>query len=125
MAEQNRRKFGAENEELAVEFLKNKGFEIIARNFRTPFSEIDIIAKDEKTLVFVEVKARRSYRYGHAVAAVTPQKQRRIIQAAYAYLQQNQIELVDCRFDVIAIHFERGRPLISHFPNAFIDDSYY
>ncbi|RMH69740.1 MAG: YraN family protein [Gemmatimonadetes bacterium] len=121
----NRRRFGAQNEERAAVFLQQKGYTILERNFRTPYAEIDLIAKDGDTLVFVEVKARRSMRFGHPAAAVTPHKQQRIIHAAAIYLQQQDISDCACRFDVIAIHVRPDEVRIEHFPHAFIDEQAY
>lgn len=91
-------------EALAVKHLKARGCKILAQNYRARRGEIDIIARDGEFTVFVEVKTRRSLKFGVPQAAVTWQKQRQISKVALAYLQaQNRLD-APCRFDVIAIH---------------------
>lgn len=112
----NCREIGAEYENRAVVFLKEKGYQIIKQNFRSRQGEIDIIAKDGEYLVFVEVKYRKNAYQGAALEAVTMQKQRRILQAAkyYLYITSKSMH-VPCRFDVIAFEGER----VTHIENAF------
>ncbi len=94
---------GKLGEDLAVAELGRQGYAILARRYRTRFGEIDIVAQDGETIVFVEVKARRSDRYGTAADAVTSWKQRRIAAMALDYL--SWVDRLDepCRFDVVAI----------------------
>ncbi len=91
-------------ESLAVKHLKARGCEILAQNYRAVRGEIDLIAQDGEFTVFVEVKTRRSLRFGLPQAAVTLQKQRQISKVALAYLQARNLLDTPCRFDVIAIH---------------------
>jgi len=98
---------GGDAEERAAEFLAGKGLSILARNFRTRFGEIDLVASDGEVLVFVEVRLRSSDLFGDAAASVTETKQRRIASAARAYLSQLRRE-PPCRFDVIAL--DGGKP---------------
>ena len=91
-------------ESLAVQHLKARGCKILARNYRALRGEIDIIARDGKFTVFVEVKTRRSLKFGVPQAAVTWQKQRQISKVALAYLKSRNLLDTPCRFDVIAIH---------------------
>lgn len=91
-------------ESLAVEHLKARGYEILARNYRALRGEIDIIVRDGEFTVFVEVKTRRNLKFGLPQAAVTIQKQRQISKIALAYLQAQNLLDTPCRFDVIAIH---------------------
>ena len=91
-------------ESLAVKHLKARGCEILAQNYRARRGEIDLIARDGEFIVFVEVKTRRSLRFGLPQAAVTLQKQRQISKVALAYLQAQNLLDAPCRFDVIAIH---------------------
>ena len=91
-------------ESLAVKHLKARGCEILAQNYRARRGEIDLIARDGEFIVFVEVKTRRSLRFGLPQAAVTWQKQRQISKVALAYLQAQNLLDAPCRFDVIAIH---------------------
>ncbi|MDP4172531.1 MAG: YraN family protein [Bacteroidota bacterium] len=111
---------GRLGEELACRFLSEKGFRILERNFRFHKGEIDIIAKDEETLVFVEVKYRQNLEYGYPEEAITRNKILQIRRVANAYIFERKIENVTCRFDVIAIlEVSRGRPIINHYLNAF------
>lgn len=98
-----RQMFGQSGESLAVRHLKKNGYRILARNYRTSIGEIDIIARDEDTLVFAEVKTRRTDRYGHPKYAVTPRKQRKISMVALQYLKRNGGLGQKARFDVVSI----------------------
>ena len=89
---------------LALKHLKARGCEILAQNYRARRGEIDLIVQDGEFTVFVEVKTRRSLRFGLPQAAVTLQKQRQISKVALAYLQARNLLDAPCRFDVIAIH---------------------
>lgn len=99
-------------EKLAVEHLKIQGYQILAENYRFQRGEIDIIAKHEERIVFVEVKTRRSLKYGLPQSAVTEQKQRQISKIALAYLQKHNLIDTACRFDVIAIQLTRDLELL-------------
>ena len=99
-------------EKLAVEHLKIQGYQILAENYRFQRGEIDIIAKHEERIVFVEVKTRRSLKYGVPQSAVTKQKQRQISKIALAYLQTHNLIDTSCRFDVIAIQLTRNLELL-------------
>jgi len=112
-------RFGKKNEKLATGFLKRMGYRILELNFRIPRGEVDIVAKDGDTLVFVEVKARRSARYGHPKYAVTPTKQRHLPIAALSYLKKTGNSNSRARFDVITIRYAGDIPTIEHFRNAF------
>lgn len=90
-------------EERAAAWLQCRGLRLVQRNFRARTGEIDIIARDDARLVFVEVRARARGRYAGAAASVTPRKQRRIIRTAQLFLQLNpQLSHLPCRFDVVA-----------------------
>jgi putative endonuclease len=106
-------------EQRAAEFLENLGYKIIACNFRHGHGEIDIIADDKGTLVFVEVKTQKSDAMGEAFTWVTRKKQRQIGRVALAYLTVNNISNRDCRFDVIAVAKGLDGVEIKHIPNAF------
>ena len=110
---------GKTGEDLACAELERRGYEIIARRYRQRSGEIDIIARDGPTWVFVEVKARDSHEFGEAAEAVTPYKQRRIAQLARDYVTLHRLSHCPCRFDVVSIHFDAGRPEIEVFQNAF------
>jgi putative endonuclease len=112
------RLLGDRGERAAARYLRRRGLRVLYRGFRTRLGEIDLIARDGDTLVFVEVKARRQ---GVPAEAVTPEKQRRITLAALYFLRKYGLLDIRSRFDVVAIVWpdERGKPLIEHFPNAF------
>ena len=112
---------GREGENLAEEFLTVRGYEIIQRNYRLSFGEIDIIARDGNTVCFIEVKSRETDQYGHPYEAVTPSKQRTIRRAAQVYLMEHEdMNKYFIRFDVIGITYdEEGRPVIDLLKDAF------
>ena len=112
-------KFGEKSENLAVWYLKQNGYKIIEQNYRNRIGEIDIIAREKKTIVFVEVKSRRSIRYGNPKLAVTPKKQRKISMVALYYLKSTQQIDAKARFDVVAIISNRDEPQIEIVKNAF------
>jgi len=99
----NRQSLGGLGEDLAAGFLKKQGYKILERNYRTPQGEIDLIALDGGTVVFVEVKTRTSDAYGAPELAVNPAKQQRMVKAALGYLEQKRLHQMACRFDVVAI----------------------
>lgn len=96
------REIGFSKEKEAVTYLQKSGYKIVATNFITKFGEIDIIAKDKKDLVFIEVKYRKTLQAGTPQEAVNISKQKKIIKAAIIYLQQNNIT-ANFRFDIVAI----------------------
>ncbi|NWF87873.1 MAG: YraN family protein [Ignavibacteriaceae bacterium] len=114
--------FGNEGEELAVEFLVNKGYQIIKRNYRYGKGEIDIIAKDpnEEGLVFIEVKSRKNLDFGYPEESVTKNKIKQLKRIAELYLYENNVREILCRFDVISILIiANEKPRIEHLINAF------
>jgi len=111
--------FGKKSEHLAAEFLKRTGYRILETNYRSKLGEIDIIAKEKGTLVFVEVKARNTNRFGSPKAAVTPAKQRKISMAALDYLKRSGQTEASARFDVVAIDTASGKIDIEVIKNAF------
>ena len=111
---------GNHGEELAAAFLERNGFTIVERNFRCKGGEVDIVARDGKTLVFVEVKSRKTLSYGVPQLAVTPFKQRQISKAALTWLAKNHQHDKPARFDVIAILLSSDyQHQIEHIKNAF------
>ncbi len=109
---------GQKGEELAVEHLRSLGYEILALNWFSHHLEIDIVARDGDELVIVEVKARGSDSYEHPSEAVSNKKIRFLVNAAEAYILENDIR-TDTRFDVISILFSGGKIKLEHFVNAF------
>ena len=116
----NKRSVGSEKEELGAEFLANKGYRIIEKNFYIRQAEIDIVAYDEvrKILIFVEVKYRSSAKSGSSLEAVSLAKQRKVSKAALYYLNYKKInpDTVNIRFDVVGIDGDK----ITHIENAFM-----
>ncbi|MCR5834798.1 MAG: YraN family protein [Selenomonadaceae bacterium] len=111
---------GKLGEDSATKYLVEKGYEIVTRNFRIRSAEIDIIARSGDTIIFVEVKARSNIRHGLPIEAVTLRKQKKIIEAASIFLQDDNYADCACRFDVIEIYLEGGRvEEIRHIENAF------
>ena len=95
---------GQQAEDKAARFLEKRGLHVLARNFRCRGGEIDLVCRDGKVLVFVEVRLRRNAAYGGAAASVTPTKQRRIILAAQHYLMTHSLANSDCRFDCVLLN---------------------
>ena len=111
----NRRKEGAYYENLVAEYLKTQGYEILEKNYRCRIGEIDLIAKEGETLVFVEVKYRRSSEAGDPAEAVDYRKQKKISRVAEYYCWKKQKLNQPCRFDVICVLGQE----IRHIVNAF------
>jgi putative endonuclease len=111
---------GAQGERLAAEYLTAQGYEIVARNFRTRFGELDLIAQKDGFLALVEVKLRKNARHGAACEAVDLVKQNRLILAAEEWLSVHPTALQP-RFDVIEVYLPDGAdtPLLHHLENAF------
>jgi putative endonuclease len=103
---QARQTLGKRGEDLACRELERRGYAIVARRFRVRSGELDIVARDGTTLVFVEVKTRAGRRFGDAAEAVTPLKQLRMARLANEYLVRQRLPDCACRFDVVAIHFD-------------------
>ena len=113
----NKRQVGTEKENLAAEYLKKKGYFIIEKNYRVRQGEIDLVAKDRDTLVFVEVKYRKNPASGFAAEAVGMAKQRKISRVSLSYLSEHGISPdTAIRYDVIAI----DQDVITHYENAFL-----
>jgi putative endonuclease len=118
--EDTKKALGSKGEDLAVRFLKKKGFTVIERNFHCPAGEIDLVAREGDTLVFVEIKARSSSEYGLPQDAVDRFKQKKIIQAARVYLAEHRLnEEIPARFDVVAIHVRPSGHTIELIKDAF------
>ena len=113
---------GAWGEALAAEYLKKKRYKLVGAGYRCRFGEIDLIVQNRKTLVFVEVKLRKSDTFAKAYEYVDHRKQERLRKTAQLYLSQNPCDL-PCRFDVIEIYAPEGihtqNPEIHHMEDAF------
>ena len=114
-----RQALGIRGENLAVDELERRGYAIAARRYRTRHGEIDIVARDGETVVFVEVKARATAEFGTASEAVTGHKQRRLVRMASDYVARNDLLASPCRFDVVAIDGVGESAVITLYPNAF------
>ncbi len=117
---QSTKSIGDEGEKLAREYLLQRGFQIVAANYRFARKEIDLIAAGEGFLVFVEVKLRRTRGYGAPAEAVDARKRAAIALCARAFVHERRCDNQPCRFDVISIQFgPDGAPEIEHIRNAF------
>jgi putative endonuclease len=116
---QTRQRVGQRGESLAVNHLRGKGYKILERNFKSPIGEIDIIAREGRTIVFVEVKARSSDDFGAAKWAVDERKQRKLSLLALDYLKRKSLLDQSARFDVVAIDGVSGQETIELIRNAF------
>jgi putative endonuclease len=116
-----RKSLGERGEDAAARYLKRKGYRILARHLDLPLGELDIIAVDGRTIVFVEVKTRTTCGAGHPAEAIDARKQRRMTQAALSYLKRNGLLQYAARFDVVAITWPETarRPAIEHYESAF------
>lgn len=115
----DRVELGIAGEGLACEELERRGYTIVARRWRERGGEIDIIARDGDTLVFVEVKARADGDFGDAVESVTRSKRRRLVRLATQYVADARWIDRPCRFDIVTIHVDGGRPVLTVYQNAF------
>ena len=112
---------GKKGERIAERLLLKKGMYVVARSYSSSLGEIDLIAVDHRTVVFVEVKTRNSCLAGSPVEAVDETKQRKISGVAKQYIQRHGLHEIRCRFDVVAIELQQGgqSPKIDYFENAF------
>ena len=110
---------GDAGEDLACDHLRRHGLKILARNYRCRAGEIDVVAEDRGTVVFVEVKERGDESHGRAVEAVTLEKRRRILRAAHVYAAKHGLAEGPIRFDVVAIDWGPDGPRVRHDAGAF------
>ena len=111
---------GILGERLAFSYLRKRGYKILLANYVSPVGEIDLVARDGSSLVFVEVKTRRSEAMGVPAESVTFRKRRQIVKAAQYYLKEYNLFDRDCRFDVVSIYlFSETEPRIELIQNAF------
>ncbi|MCX8061806.1 MAG: YraN family protein [Anaerolineales bacterium] len=126
MLHQSARSLGYRGEEIAVSYLESKGYKILARNYSTPYGEIDIIAcpelpQETQRIVFVEVKMRRNQQFGYPESSVTPKKLNRLIRASRDYIQKHHIEDLDWQIDVVSIEIGQNSSVnIHHIENVTI-----
>lgn len=112
----NNRKSGTEGEQAVYEYLKREGYQILERNFTTRIGELDIIAKEKDTYVFVEIKNRNQVRYGQPIESVTPDKIYKIVKSSELYMLYRGIYPANCRFDVVTVKYGEVE---NHIKNAF------
>lgn len=110
---------GEAGEEVAAAWLQEQGYSIVARRFRCRAGEVDIIARQGSFWVFVEVKTRRSGRFGPPAEAVTWSKQQRLARTAQYWLLCQGLDDVPCRFDVLEVLLMNSPPKVHHIPDAF------
>ena len=112
---------GRLGEDLAARYLLDQGYIVVERNYRKRFGEVDIIAREKQTLVFIEVKTRQSQQYGSPFEAVDSRKQRQLTKIALDYLLTHRHDGGEARFDVIAVVLDKQQTLVTidHLKNAF------
>ena len=120
-----RKQVGNKGESLAEDYIKRKGYKIIQRNYRCRLGEIDIIAKDDDTIVFIEVRTKQNENFGSPQDSVTSTKMSKISKTALSFIQEKNLSGFSYRFDFIAITFSQGKPNIEHIENAFIPNGRY
>ena len=111
--------FGKWGEDLAAEYLLQKGYSILERNYRCPYGEIDIIAFRNGMIAFVEVKTRNSLKFGRPAASVTKTKQDKIHSTGFTYLSASPLRFKGFSFDVIEILRLQDKTTINHLPHCF------
>lgn len=116
-----RQSLGLRGEDLACQELERRGYTVISRRFRTAFGELDIIARHQDYVVFVEVKARTDRSFGDAIEAVTSQKEQRLVAMATEYLWLNRLveSETPCRFDVVTVETSLDPPRLTVCEDAF------
>jgi putative endonuclease len=114
----NRRALGNLGEQAVADYLKKRGFNILAFNFTSKFGEIDIIAQQDNLIVCVEVKTRKDL-YFPLSQVITPSKQRKIVTTAKWYLMEHKLTDVAVRFDVALVHFGSASAQIEYLESAF------
>jgi putative endonuclease len=112
-------KLGKTGEDLACAELLRRGYAVVARRYRRRGGEIDIVARDGRTIVFVEVKTRETREFGDGADAITGLKRMRMAQIAEDYLARHGGATVPCRFDVVVIGLDTGQPVVEVYQNAF------
>jgi len=103
-----KKELGAKGEDVAIRYLKKRGYRIVERNYRVKFGEIDIIAEQGDNLVFIEVKTRSDDTFGSPFDSVTRQKQKQLSKVALEYIGKRKLHQRPARFDVVGIQFQKG-----------------
>jgi len=110
---------GRLGEDLALKKIRSLGYKCIARNYRCPLGEVDLVARDGDTLVFIEIKTRRGRSLGYAKESITKGKRRQLSKVALAYMKSHGVADARSRFDVVAVHIRGGITEIEVVRNAF------
>jgi putative endonuclease len=110
---------GRLGEDLALKKIKSLGYKCVARNYRCPLGEVDLIARDGDALVFIEIKTRKGRSIGYAKESVNKRKRRQLSKVALAYMKSHNVEDTKSRFDVVAVHIREGMHEIEVVRNAF------
>ena len=113
------KELGVSGESFAEKYLEGAGWRIVAKNYRIRSAEIDLIAERDGLIAFIEVKTRRTKKFGRPSEAVTVRKQRKIIEAASVFMQSAEYAGRACRFDVIEVYAVGDEWAINHIENAF------
>jgi putative endonuclease len=116
---QARQTLGKLGEDLACEELRKRGYAILDRRYRRRGGELDIVARDGQTIVFIEVKTREGCEYGAGAESVTRLKQSRMASIALDYVSRHKLTESPCRFDVVSIDFNGDHPRVELYQNAF------
>lgn len=116
---------GNKGESIAEDYLKRKGYKIIRKNYRCRFGEVDIIARDNDTIVFIEVRTKQNDNFGSPQDSITPAKIEKISKTSLSFIQEKKLTGFSYRFDFIAITFPQGKPNIEHIENAFVPSNRY
>jgi putative endonuclease len=115
-----RHELGERGEQAAEAYLRAQGMKLVARRFRTPVGELDLVLLDGDTVVFVEVKSQTSQQFNEPHERVDGAKRRKVARTAAWFLHHRRLAMRPCRFDVVSILIdETGAPQIRHFPDAF------
>lgn len=117
--DRHRMRTGRDGESLATVYLQNQGLEILERNVRCPLGEVDLVARDGSTYVFVEIRSHRSRRWGAAEESIGPLKRRRVVRVALWYLKRSGLSHVPVRFDVVSVHWHGDEAQVRWIPGAF------
>ena len=114
------REIGIRGEKLAEEFFQKKGFDLITRNYRTPYGEIDLVIRNQCELIFVEVKTRTNLSYGYPEMSINDRKSEHLVNSAETYLQEHPEMTLPWRIDVLAINYLSNKhdPIIEWFEDA-------
>ncbi len=113
------RVLGRQGEDIAWEYLKRRGYRILERNYRCRYGEIDLVAKDGETIVFIEVKSRRTAAFGDPEESVSPAKQKKISTVALNYLKDKGLYDRPARFDVVSVLASVLGQKVTRIPDAF------